>query len=189
MKLSQWAKKQGIHYRTAWVWFNEGKLPVKASKTPSGTILVEDEPVSNNREKIVYIYGRVSSNDKKLDLENQIKLCEQYCIGKGLVVNKILKEVASGMNDNRKKLNQVFQEKPDILVVLYKDRLTRFGFNYLKTLFPMIGVQLIVINENDTEREDLLKDFVAIITSFYCRLYGSRRGQSKALNIKNELKK
>ena len=189
MKLSQWAKKQGIHYRTAWKWFDEGKLPVKAYKTPSGCILIDDSlPESISSEKIVYIYGRVSSNDKKLDLENQVKLCEQYCAAKGWIVKKILKEVASGMNDNRKKLNQVFEEKPNVLVVLYKDRLTRFGFNYLKTLLPKIGVELVVVNENQTENEDLLKDFIAVITSFCCRLYGARRGQAKALKIKTEIR-
>ena len=92
------------------------------------------------------------------------------------------------MNDNRKMINKIFQNPPKNLVVLYKDRLTRFGFNYIKEALFSKGCNLIIINENNSESEDLLKDFVAVITSFCCRLYGARRGQSKALKLKEELK-
>lgn len=69
MKLSEWASRKGISYRTAWRWFKEGKLPVYAEQMVSGTILVkEDEPISNQ----VVIYARVSSSDQKQDLDRQI---------------------------------------------------------------------------------------------------------------------
>jgi len=70
MKLSDWAKKQGISYRTAWRWFNEGKLPVEAEQAPTGTILIKEvapDPLQ------VAIYARVSSSDQKNDLDRQIK--------------------------------------------------------------------------------------------------------------------
>ncbi len=92
------------------------------------------------------------------------------------------------MNDNRPRLNLILDNPSNKLVVLYKDRLTRFGFNYIEKLLKSKKCELIVINQNKTEEEDLLKDFIAIITSFCCRMYGARRGQSKALRMKQELK-
>lgn len=188
MKLSVWAKQQGLSYRTAWNLFKSDKLPVKSQQLSTGTILVETLDLVNNKDdNLVDIYGRVSSYEKKDDLKSQVALCEQYCMAKGYRIRKIHKEIASGMNDNRPKLNMIFENPPRKLVVLYKDRLTRFGFNYINKLLIAKNCQLEVINENTTEEEDLLKDFIAIITSFCCRLYGSRRGQSKSLKIKKEL--
>ena len=91
------------------------------------------------------------------------------------------------MNDNRKKLTQLFESNPTCIVVEYKDRLTRFGFNYFKTLLPQTGCKLIVINEDEEEQTDLVKDLISIMTSFCCRLYGMRKGQNKARKIKQEL--
>lgn len=186
VKLSDWAKKNGVSYQTAWNWVKSGKMPNNIIKTDTGTILVEEENVKRKDEK-TFIYARVSSNNKKDDLKNQLELCNQFCLSKGWVVHKSLKEIASGMNDNRVKLNEILSNPPSKLVVLHKDRLTRFGFNYLKVLLAQLGCEVIVINESGENEEDILKDFVAIITSFCCRLYGARRGQSKALRMKGEL--
>lgn len=65
----------------------------------------------------------------------------------------------------------------------YKDRLTRFGFNYFDILLPKIGCELVVINKDEEDKPDLMKDLVAIITSFCCRLYGLRRGKGKAKEV------
>lgn len=75
MKLSQWAKKQGINYKTAWMWFKEGKLPVPAIQTATGTILVQEEP---KKEDKVCVYARVSSSDQKEDLKRQIARLVNY---------------------------------------------------------------------------------------------------------------
>jgi putative resolvase len=189
MKLSTWAKSQGISYRTAWSWFKHNTMPVKSYQTSTGTIIV-DESLNNKKEinNEVDIYCRVSSSNKKLDLDNQLKLCEEYCIANGYRIRKSFKEIVSGMNDNRPKLNLLLDNPSSKLVVLYKDRLTRFGYNYIEKLLKSKNCELIVINQNKTEEEDLLKDFIAIITSFCCRMYGARRGQSKALRMKQELK-
>ena len=186
VKLSEWAKKNGVSYQTAWNWVKSGKMPSKIIKTDTGTILVEEDIVKNKCEK-TFIYARVSSSNKKEDLSNQLELCNQFCISNGWEVEKSLKEIASGMNDNRKKLNQILSDPPSRLVVLHKDRLTRFGFNYLEVLLSQLGCELVVINRSGEDEEDILKDFIAIITSFCCRLYGARRGQSKALRMKENL--
>lgn len=183
MKLSEWAKKKGVTYRTAWQWFKDGKINSDVEITESGSIFI-NEKVSDIKSNVI-IYGRVSSANKKADLDNQIKLCESFCISKGWSIESSYKEIASGMNDNRKILNKILENPPKKLVVLYKDRLTRFGFNYIKNLLSKLGCEVVVINSTDNDQDDLLKDFVAIITSFCCRLYGARRGQSKALKIKH----
>ncbi|MCI0388476.1 MAG: IS607 family transposase [Acidobacteria bacterium] len=182
MKLSDWAKSQGITYQTAWRWFKAGKLPVKTVQAPSGTILVEPErPAIESRS--AWIYSRVSSPEKKGDLDRQAERCIAFCSANGWVVEVVIKEIASGMNDNRPKLKKLVASKPSRIVVEHKDRLTRFGFGYFEQLLPMIGCELVVMNRDKEEKDDLLKDLIAIITSFCCRLYGLRRGQRKAREI------
>lgn len=186
MKLSDWAKQQGIQYGTALKWFHKNILPCPSRQLPTGTILVfPEEKVNKNLRTIVY--SRVSSSNKKSDLESQLLLCEKFAAEKGWVIEKRLKEVASGMNDNRPKLNSILEEKNVRLICLHKDRLTRFGFNYIEKCIKANGGEVIVINPEKTDEHDLMKDFIAIITSFCCRLYGARRGQAKALKIKEEL--
>ena len=189
IKLGDWAKQNGILYHTAWNWFKAGKMPCKTLKTETGTILVEVEPEDDIKAKTdrIYVYARVSSAAKKEDLKSQAALCEQFCLTKGWQVAKTFKEVASGANDNRKMLNAILDSPPDKLVVLYKDRLTRFGFNYLNKMLSKLGCEIVVINSNEDTQEDILKDFIAVITSFCCRMYGARRGQAKVLKIKKEL--
>lgn len=99
-----------------------------------------------------------------------------------------MKEIGSGLNDKRPKLKQVFNNKDwDILVVEHKDRLTRFGFEYLHMLAESQGRKIVVINQTEDETDDLMTDFVSIITSFCSRLYGLRRSKRKTKKIIKEL--
>jgi predicted site-specific integrase-resolvase len=185
MKLSQWAKSQGIHYNTAYNWFRAGTLPVNCYQTSTGTIIIqENQQIVNNKIEKVVIYARVSSHNKKDDLERQAKRCEDFCVAKGFSITKTYKEIASGMNDNRKQLWNMINEKPTIIVVENKDRLTRFGFNYLNNLLEKLNCKILVINQEDNEETDIIKDMISIVTSFCCRLYGVRRGHKKTENIK-----
>ncbi|TPE47522.1 IS607 family transposase, partial [Maribrevibacterium harenarium] len=91
MKLSDWARKQGISYRTAWNQFRSGKLPVPARQLPTGTIIV-DEVV---RESKAVIYTRVSSSDKKKDLDGQIARCLSFANAQGIAVSATVSEIGS----------------------------------------------------------------------------------------------
>lgn len=187
MKLSVWARENKIAYGTALKWFHSGNLPVRAEKLGTGTILVyPDSDVKKDSLK-TFIYARVSSALKKSDLESQAQLCAAYCIAKGWAIEKTFKEIASGMNDHRPKLDGVLEKDGIRLVVLHKDRLSRFGVRYIEQCIKSRGGEVIVINAEKTDEDDLLKDFIAIITSFCCRLYGARRGQAKALKMKESL--
>lgn len=183
MKLSDYAKKHGISYRTAYRWFKSGSIDCEQKS--SGTILVnEQDRIKTSQNKKVWIYARVSSNDKKEDLGRQAQRCEEFAIKNGWTIEKVVKDIASGMNDKRPKLIKLLNENPTRILVENKDRLSRFGFNYFEVLLPKLGCELIVIHRDVEEESDLIKDLVSIITSFCSRIYGMRRGLSKAKTIK-----
>ena len=185
MKLIDWAVQQGVTYTTAYRWFKKDLIP-GAKQLPTGTILVDDITAVQLVPRTV-IYCRVSSATKKADLERQVQRCLDYCAAKGLSVDKVYKEVASGMNDNRTMFWKMLDSKPTTVVIEHKDRLTRFGFNYIERLLkPSCSID--VINRDHTDESDLLKDLTSVITSFCCRLYGMRRGINKAEELKNGLK-
>ena len=101
---------------------------------------------------------------------------------------KIVKEVGSGLNDNRKKLAKILvDDNYNILIVEHKDRLARFGTNYLNILLEKIGKKLEIVNLAENDKEELMQDLVAIVTSFCARLYGLRRSKRKTEKIIKEL--
>jgi len=186
MKLSTWAKQQGICYMTAWRWFRQGVMPVKATQLPTGTIIIQDD--NQNASSFIkrnVVYSRVSSANKKDDLLRQSQRCCDFAAAKGISIDKIYKEVASGMNDKRRELMRMLESNPTTIIVENKDRLTRFGFNYLEYLLKKQGCEIIVMNKDLENETDLMKDLVSIITSFCCRLYGLRRGKTTAKKIKD----
>jgi len=145
-------------------------------------VIDEDRP---DKKEHVIVYARVSSSENKQNLETQAQRVSQFCNANGWVVHEIIKECASGLNDNRPKLQKILKENlATKIVVEHKDRLTRFGFEYIKTLF---NGEIIVINEVTYEEDDLMQDFVSLVTSFCARLYGKRRSNRKTEQIINEL--
>jgi putative resolvase len=115
---------------------------------------------------------------------------KSYAYAKGYTVVKEVREVGSGLNDKRQKLEKVLlSDDWSIIIVEHKDRFSRFGFNYISLLLEKLGKKVEVINEAESEREDLMSDFVSIITSFTARLYGQRRSKRKTEKIIEELKK
>lgn len=182
MKLSNYAKKIGIGYRTAWNMYKAGKIP-NAYFLPTGTIIVPDEKKVSNG--LTAVYARVSSSENKNNLLSQSKRVQDFCSAKGWVVSFVIEECASGLNDNRKKLKKLLLNKlVSRIVVEHKDRLTRFGFNYIKDLW---GGELIVINEVTEDEKDLMQDFVSLVTSFTARLYGRRRSKRATEKLIKEL--
>src|SRR6266516_4943099 len=108
MKLSQYAKQQGISYRTALRWFRSGTI--KGYQAPTGTIIVtEGEKPSVHLEKVT-IYARVSTASQKANLERQAERLLQYCEARGYQVAQVVKEIASGVNDSRPKLVGLLQD-------------------------------------------------------------------------------
>ncbi len=182
MKLSDYAKTQGITYRTAWNWWKKGLL--KGRQLPTGTIIVDLEPTRGTQTEVACIYARVSSSENRDNLERQAERLIQFATARGYIISRIVKEVGSGLNDNRKKLVSVLKDDSyTVLVVEHKDRLTRFGTNYIITLFEQLGKRVEIINGSENPKDDLMADFAAVITSFCSRLYGLRLAIRKTEKI------
>lgn len=191
MKLSEYARRMGVSWRTANRWFHDGQIE-GAYQMPSGTIIVPDEDkLTPSEDGAIIVYARVSSSSRRsTDLEKQAERLVGFCIANGWVVDRILKEVGSGLNDHRPKLESLLLSDSKIkrIVVEHKDRLTRFGFNYLQILAKKQGFEIVVVNPAEDDEDDLMEDFVSVITSFCARIYGQRRGKRKTEILTQELK-
>ncbi|MCC5618197.1 IS607 family transposase [Nostoc sp. CHAB 5836] len=185
MKLSDYAKTLGISYLTAWRHYKAGKIPYPTEQLPTGTVIVDYDPKKTSGGVVrVAIYARVSSAENRDNLDRQAERLNQYAIAKGYQIVYIVKEIGSGLNDNRKKLERLLlKDDYDILLVEHKDRLGRFGTHYIDILLRRLGVNLEIVNLADNGRDELMQDLVAIITSFAARLYGQRRAKRKTEKI------
>lgn len=156
-------------------------------KLPEKFIVQNDEPK-------IAIYSRVSTPKQKKDLDNQIKYLRQYIVANGNKVdeNLIFSDIASGMNENRKGLNemisQIISGQITKVVISNKDRLTRFGYGYLKNLFDRYNCEIIEVNltEDKTFEQELTDDLIAIIHHFSMKFYGKRKNKLK--KFENDLK-
>lgn len=179
MKLSTYAKHLGISYDTAWRMWRRGELA--GQQLPSGTIIVEAPvPAMPAHVQKVAVYVRVSSAENRMDLESQAERVVAFCQARGWQVAKIVKECGSGVNDQRPLLLGLLADTSiSHLVVEHKDRCSRIGVPYIQILLATQGRELVIVHEADNEQNDLLQDFVAIITSFTTRLYGRRQASRK----------
>ena len=190
MKLPDYAKHLGISYKTAWRWWKTGKLPHPARQTETGMVIVDfkEAPKAVSIQDRAAIYARVSSSENRGNLERQAERLTQYAIAKGYKVVRTVKEVGSGLNDNRKKLEGLLLLSDyDILIVEHKDRLARFGTHYLDVLLSRCGVKLEIVNLAENGTDELMQDLISIITSFSARLYGQRRAKRKTEKIIQQL--
>ena len=186
MKLSAYARKTGISYETAYRWFRDGRIQ-NAYQTSTGTILVPDTTDSQQHQRTkTVIYARVSSNEQRTTtLESQAERMEQFAIANGWIVDEVVKEVGSGLNDTRRKLVTILED-PEVrrIIVEHRDRLTRFGYHYIEMMGQALGFEIIVANKTmDHDKNDIMADFTAIITSFCQRLYSQRRSTHKQQKI------
>jgi putative resolvase len=179
IKLSEYANLKSINYRTAWNHFKRDLIK-GAFKDESGHVCVPQQTIPSENNRSV-IYARVSSNDRKESLITQQKRLEEFAILKNYKIVGSYKEIASGMNDNRTILNKILKNISDwdVLIVENKDRLTRFGFNYIKQLLENQNKTVIVLNQTDNDTNDLMKDLISVIYSFSARMYGLRRRKNK----------
>ena len=185
VKLSKYAKMSGVSVRTLWRRIKEGTLNVEYSSTGRVFINLENEQVMSLN---VCIYARVSSSENKDNLERQKERLVSYCNAKGYKVAKVVTEIGSGLNDERKKLESILLDRSlNLIVVEHKDRLSRFGLNYIQKLLEMDNRRIEVINPQSNDEDDLMQDFVSIITSFTARLYGRRRSKRLTEKIIKEV--
>lgn len=147
----------------------------------------------NDVDNVKYdaIYCRVSTHKQaqRGDLDNQINTVLAYVATQNPVNLKIYKDIGSGLNDKRKDLlnlvSEVQRGRVNRIFITYKDRLTRFGFNYLQEICKFHNTSVIPISNEILEnsiQEELVEDLIAIIHSFSGKLYGLRKSQLKEIN-------
>src|SRR2546422_9533246 len=182
MKLSQYAKKIGVSYKTAWRWYKAGTLD--AYKTPTGMVVVRDLQVEKPGIGRIALYARVSTVDKRSDLDRQVQRLRDYAAARGYQVAKEVTEIASGLNDSRPKFLKLLADASiGTIIVEHKDRGTRFGWTYITTLMEVQGRRIEAVFPHETQ-DDLVNDFVSILTSMAARIYGRRGSRRKAERIK-----
>ncbi len=181
MRLSQYAKQMNVSYKTAFRWWRAGRLD--AYQLDTGTIIVRDPLPETLSPKGIALYARVSTQGQKADLDRQVERLKTYAASRGYQVTKIVQEIGSSMNDTRPKLLKLLTD-PQIgkIVVEHRDRLTRFGFVNIEQLFAMQGRSLEVMFPTET-KDDLVDDFIAVITSMASRIYGRRHAKARAEKI------
>jgi putative resolvase len=184
MKLKEWAIANNIHPQTAYRWFREGTLPVRAERVGPRVIMVYPDPPSG--EKIadtpgaVGLYARVSSHDQRDDLTRQMDRLTAWAHAAGATVTRKESEVGSGMNGDRTKVRRLLSD-PEVktVVVEHRDRLGRMNIDLVEAAMEASGRTLIVLNEDEVE-DDLVRDMTEILTSFCARLYGRRSAKNRA---------
>lgn len=135
--------------------------------------------IREKKEERVVVYARVSSSANKANLATQTRRLVDYCAARGYRVHKVISEFGSGLNDTRPKLEKLLQEQDFTkLIIEHKDRLTRFGFNYIETMLNKNNIEIEVLNPVLDDEADIIQDF----TSFCARIYGKRRSKRKTEN-------
>lgn len=200
---SEVAKLIGVTYKTVQLWDFEGKINFSRTVDSNRRFMTKDQLREELKARGLYkdedltkrdiVYARVSSNKQKQrgDLDRQA----MYIIENvGNLQNpKIIKEVGSGLNDKRKGLldliKDVHEGKVRNVYITYKDRLTRFGYNYLEEFFKLNNVNIKVVKDVDQEKsveEELVDDVLSLVTSFSGKLYGLRSGKNKKVDKNNK---
>ena len=141
------------------------------------------------------IYCRVSNAKQQDDLKRQEQILREYCVSNGIIPDRVISDIASGMNEDRKGLQDLIglvkEGKVKTVYVSYKDRLTRFGFGYFKYLFGLFGTEICVVNLTTEEdfQQELTQDFISILHHFSMKLYSNRRKELKKLktDMENEI--
>lgn len=177
--VSQMAEKLNVSVITLQRWDREGRL--KAFRTPTNRRYYTQEQLDSllgencQDKKLVIGYARVSSNNQKDDLKNQkdFILSKEKC-------DELYSDIGSGLNYKRKNFNKILdlvaENKVDKIIITYKDRFIRFGFEWFENYCEKFGTKIVVLNkEEKSYQQELVEDLISIIHVFSCRIYGLRK--------------
>jgi len=185
---SEFAKIIGVSRSTVISWIKSGRIVAYSVHGKWRIPYSEVERVLRGVQRVrrVAIYARVSSNTQRNDLERQVNALKLW-VSKNFPNAEyvVVTDVTSGLNEDRRGLRKLIEmakrREIQAVVVAYRDRLTRFGFEYLKTLFNILGVDVYVAFQEEPKNyvQELVEDFVEIVTSFASRIYGKRSERYK----------
>lgn len=164
---------------------------IRVNVMPNGHYDYNEEDVYKFLNKDVkrktYIYARVSTRKQKKDLENQIQMLKQFCFANGFTINGVFSDIASGISFEKRKgffemLDDVLAGRVERVVITYKDRLSRVGFDLFHYLFQKYNCEIVVMSEVGSEKLDSQEIFEEIVNLLHCysmKLYSSRRRLKK----------
>lgn len=193
--ISQAAELLGVHAQTIRKWDKEGKI--KCIRTAGGHRRIHRDEVMRiiegkkrrykKRKRGVAVYGRVSAYDQKKngDLDRQMDVMREYCRKENLRVEAEVTDMGSGLKTSRRGLKKLYKlvckGKISKVIISYKDRLTRFGFEYLEYFFNSYGVEIVVLNRRKevSVQQEMIDDLIALVTSFSGKMHGMRSWKNK----------
>ena len=179
IRLQEWARQYGISRITAWRMFRDGTLPpeLQAHKVGSIVYVLADPDAKPGR---VVGYARVSSPEQKSQLDPQANRLWAWAGQNGIILDAVIQETASGLNDKRPKLLKLLAD-PTVQTILveHRERLARFGVGMVDAMLKARGGGLLVIDAAEVQ-DDLVRDMTEILTCFCARLYGRRSAANKA---------
>lgn len=191
MSIGKFAKELGVtpeHVRTM---HKTGEV-IPARISEKGTRYYSEEQLrelknnrTHQREEKVVAYCRVSIKSQKDDLEKQVENVKSYMYAKGYSF-EVITDIGSGINYKNKGLQELISlidsNQVSKVVILYKDRLVRFGFELIQLLCDLHNVEIEIIDNSEQSKEDeLTDDLIEIVTMFANKLYGSKSKKTKAL--------
>jgi putative resolvase len=162
---------------------------IKTTTLPNGQYNYDKESVyklfNKGVERKTYVYARVSTTKQKPDLENQINLLKQFCFSNGWCINKVFSDVASGIGFEKRKsffnmLDDIVSGKCERVVITYKDRLSRIGFELFYHLFGKYNTEIVVMSEVGSEKldsEEIFEEIVSLLHCYSMKLYSKRKVQ------------
>lgn len=180
IRLNDMAKRLGVSVKTLQRWDREGILVAKRNPN-NRRYYTEDQYLeyigsSNKNDRKIIAYTRVSSNNQKDDLQNQITFIRNYVNAKGEILDDVIQDIGSGLNYNRKHwndllLNQIPKGEIEKIYITYKDRFVRFGFDWFERFCNKYNCEIVVINNPDTSpQQELIEDLISIIHVFSDRI-------------------
>ena len=174
-----------LHRNTIYKYAKQGKI--RTTKINDKHLIYNDDDVyaiaGISPIRNIVIYARVSTFKQKKDLENQIETLKLFANSNGFVVNKIYKDIASGMSFDRQNfkdmLFDVIEHKIKTVLISNKDRFSRVSFNMWKELFKSFNCDIIVMNDilenNDNDDKEIFEDIISLIHCFAMKMYSKRR--------------
>ena len=180
IRLNDMAKRLGVSVKTLQRWDREGILVAKRNPN-NRRYYTEDQYLeyigsSNKNNRKIIAYTRVSSNNQKDDLQNQITFIRNYVNAKGEILDDVIRDIGSGLNYNRKHwnvllLNQIPKGEIEKIYITHKDRFVRFGFDWFEKFCNNYNCEIVVINNPDTSlQQELIEDLISIIHVFSDRI-------------------
>ena len=179
ISLTAWGRLYGFDKATTSRLHRQGKLPpdLKIERFPTGRYYVVVPPETDSR---CVLYARVSSNDQREDLDRQAGRLVEWATRQGYRPDEVVKEIGSGLNGNRRQLRRIVGDGTvGIIIVEHRERLCRFGFEYIEAALSARGARILIMEEEEIE-DDLVRDVTEVMTSLCTRLYGRRSARRRA---------